>query len=50
MEKYPIILDVESKKGKNLFVTFSNGIKKVYDCSQLLENDLFKPLLFFREY
>ena len=45
MEKYPKILNVESKKGKKLLVTFNNGIKKVYDCSPLLGNDTFKPLL-----
>jgi len=45
MEKYPKIISVESKKGKRLLVTFSNGIKKLYDCSPLLESDAFKPLL-----
>jgi hypothetical protein len=45
MEKYPKIIDVESKKGKRLLVTFNNGIKKIYDCSPLLESDTFKPLI-----
>lgn len=33
MGKYPKIIGVESKKGKRLLVTFSNGIKKLYDYS-----------------
>ena len=45
MEKYPKILDVESRNGKRLLVTFKNGIKKIYDCSPLPEDDIFKPLL-----
>lgn len=45
MEKYPKILNVESAKGKRLVVTFSNGIKKLYDCSPLLESDTFSPLI-----
>ena len=44
MEKYPKIIDVESKKGKKLLVTFSNGIQKLYDCSPLLESNIFSPL------
>ena len=44
MEKYPKILNVESMKGKRLLVTFQNGTKKIYDCSPLLENDIFKAL------
>ena len=45
MKKYPKILNVESLKGKRLFVTFNNGIKKVYDCTPLLEDEIFEPLL-----
>jgi hypothetical protein len=45
MEKYPKILDVKPKKGKRLLVTFNNGIKKVYDCSPLIDDDIFKPLM-----
>ncbi len=45
MEKYPKILNVESRNGKQLLVTFKNGIKKIYDCSPLLEDNNFKPLL-----
>jgi len=45
MKKYPKILNVESRKGKRLLVTFKNGSKKIYDCSHLLEDNDFKPLL-----
>ena len=45
MEKYPKITDVRPQKGKRLLVTFSNGIEKIYDCSPLLDNDVFKPLM-----
>lgn len=29
---------------KRLLVTFSNDVKKIYDCSLLLEDDLFRLL------
>ncbi len=45
MEKYPKITDVRPQKDKRLLVTFSNGIEKIYDCSPLLNNDVFKPLM-----
>jgi hypothetical protein len=45
MEKYPKIQNVESQRGKRLLVTFSNGIRKIYDCSPLLEDETFKPLI-----
>ena len=45
MEKYQKILDVKPKKGKRLLVTFNNRIKKVYDCSPLIDDDIFKPLM-----
>jgi hypothetical protein len=45
MEEYPKIIRVESEKGKRLIVTFSNGIKKLYDCSPLLKFDTFSPLI-----
>ena len=45
MEKIPKIIAVESQNGKKLLVTFNNGIKKLYDCSPLLESDTFRPLL-----
>ncbi len=41
----PKILDVKPKKGKRLLVTFNNGIKKIYDCSSLIDDDIFKPLM-----
>jgi hypothetical protein len=44
MEKYPKIINVESQRGKRLLVTFNNGVRKIYDCSLLLENESFKPL------
>lgn len=44
MNKYPKIVRVESAKGKRLVVTFSNGVKKLYDCTPLLEYDTFSPL------
>jgi hypothetical protein len=45
MEKYPKITDVRPQKDKRLLVTFSNGIEKIYDCSPLLDHDVFKPLM-----
>jgi hypothetical protein len=44
METYPKIANVKPQKDKKLLVTFRNGIKKVYDCSPLLDNNVFKPL------
>jgi hypothetical protein len=31
--------------GKKLLVTFSNNPKKIYDCTALLREEAFKPLL-----
>ncbi len=45
MEKHPKIDDVKAQKGKRLLVTFNNGIRKIYDCSPLLNKDVFKPLI-----
>ena len=45
MEQYPKVGNVKPQKGKRLLVTFSNGIQKIYDCSPLLRNDVFKPLM-----
>ena len=45
MEKYPKIADVKPQKGKRLLVTFTDGVKKIYDCSPLLQKDAFKPLI-----
>jgi len=45
MEKYPKIKNVKPLKEKKLLVTFENNDKKIYDCSSLLEDDAFNPLL-----
>ena len=45
MESYPKIKNVEPLAGKRLLVTFGNNTKKVYDCSLLLNEETFKPLL-----
>jgi hypothetical protein len=45
MESYPKIKYVEPLAGKRLLVTFGNNTKKVYDCSLLLKEETFKPLL-----
>jgi hypothetical protein len=45
MKSYPKIRDVEVMTHKRLLVTFSNNIKKIYDCSPLTEDEIFKPLL-----
>ena len=45
MKNYPRVKDVQALAGKRLIVTFNNGIRKIYDCSALLEDDNFKPLL-----
>jgi len=45
MESYPKIKRVEPLAGKRLLVTFANNIKKVYDCSLLLKEETFRPLL-----
>lgn len=45
MKNYPKIRDVEAMALKCLLVTFSNNIKKIYDCSPLIEDEIFKPLL-----
>ena len=45
MKNYPKIRDVEAMAHKRLLVTFNNGIKKIYDCLPLLEDEIFKPLL-----
>jgi hypothetical protein len=45
MESYPKIKQVEPIAGKKLLVTFSNNTKKVYDCTSLLKEEAFSPLL-----
>lgn len=45
MEIFPRTKNVAPLEGKKLLVTFNNGTKKIYDCSPLLEDEVFKPLL-----
>ena len=50
-EKYPRIVAVEPLVNWRLFVTFDNGVSKIYDCAPLLETEPFRPLrdkAFFR--
>jgi len=42
--KYPKIRDVRPRPGKSLLVTFENGEKRVYDCTPLLQIEVFRPL------
>ena len=49
--KYPRVSSVKPLAGKRLFVTFSNGAEKVYDCAPLLADEAFAALkddAFFR--
>ena len=45
MESYPKINKVEPLARKKLLVTFSNNTKKIYDCTSLLKEEAFSPLL-----
>lgn len=48
---YPKILNVSPKPDKTLLVTFGNGDKRIYNCTHLLQNEIFRPLqddAFFR--
>ena len=40
----PKILSVQPQENKKLLVTFVNGIQKVYDCTQLMDRDMFQLL------
>ena len=42
--KFPRIQNVEPRRGKTLLVTFENGNQKVYDCTPLLQSDVFRSL------
>lgn len=44
MERFPKIKKVQPLEGKRLIVTFENNVKKIYDCSPLLKEEVFKPL------
>ena len=45
MKNYTKIKSVKAMEHKRLLVIFTNDVKKIYDCSSLLEDDNFKPLL-----
>jgi hypothetical protein len=45
MEIFSKIKNVAPLEDKKLLVIFNNGTKKIYDCSPLLEDEVFKPLL-----
>lgn len=41
---YPKIKAVKPLGEKRLLITFVNDVKKIYDCSPLLEDEVFSPL------
>ncbi len=45
VESYQRIKHVEPLPEKKLLVTFGNDTKKIYDCSLLLKQNAFKPLM-----
>ncbi len=48
---FPKIKSIQPLDDKKLLVTFDNGIRKIYDCSSLISEDVFYPLkneIFFR--
>ena len=52
MTTYPKIKSVNPLDECRLFVTFSTGIKKIYDCTTLLSETPFAPLknkVFFKQ-
>ena len=44
MAAYPRISAVEPLEGFALRVTFANGVTKYYDCTPLLQDEVFEPL------
>jgi Protein of unknown function (DUF2442) len=44
MKKYPKIISVKALDEKKLELFFEGNIKKIYDCTPLLTNEIFKPL------
>lgn len=42
--RYPRVRSVEPRSGKALLVTFENGERKIYDCTPLLQSEVFSPL------
>ncbi|MBN1932707.1 MAG: DUF2442 domain-containing protein [Desulfobacterales bacterium] len=45
MKNFPKIKNVAPMANKRLLVTFSNNVTKIYDCSSLIDDETFKPLL-----
>jgi len=41
---YPKIRNVRATSGKTLWVIFENGAIRLYDCTPLLEEEVFHPL------
>lgn len=44
MSGYPKVKSVEVATGRRLLVTFGNGVRKIYDCTPLLEDPEFQAL------
>ena len=44
MATYPKVTSVRPLPGKQLFVTFTTGDTRIYDCSPLLKESSFNPL------
>jgi len=42
--QYPKIKRVKPQPGKRLLVEFANGASKIYDCTPLLQSEVFHPL------
>jgi len=40
----PKIVSVQPQENRRLLVTFANGTRKIYDCAQLLEREVFQLL------
>jgi len=43
-ERCPKIKKVQPLEGKRLIITFDNNIQKIYNCTPLLKEEVFKPL------
>ncbi len=44
LKTYPKVVNVQAKPGKQLLVTFENGVRREYDCRPLLETEAFEAL------
>ena len=44
MKRYPKVISVFPKSNHRLLVTFDNGMRKLYDCTPLMETETFSPL------